>query len=75
LDAWPTERYCLYSADSAGRVYRGEIDHNPWPLQPAAAEVQVNTLGDWLGIEMQGQPQTLHFAKSLDVHAWLVDRA
>lgn len=74
LDSWLTDRYCLYSADGAGHVYRGEIDHEPWPLQGAAAEVQVNTLGDWLGIEMKGQPQTLNFAKSLDVHAWLVER-
>ena len=74
LDSWLTERYCLYSADDAGHVYRGEIDHEHWPLQRAAAEVHVNTLGDWLGIEMQGEPQTLHFAKSLDVHAWLVGR-
>jgi uncharacterized protein YqjF (DUF2071 family) len=74
LDTWLTERYCLYSADSAGRVYRGEIDHETWPLQRANGQVRVNTLGEWLGIEMQGQPQTLHFAKSLDVHAWLVER-
>lgn len=74
LDAWLTERYCLYSTDGAGHLYRGEIDHEPWPLQRAAAEVHGNTLGDWLGIEMQGQPRTLYFAKSLDVHAWLVDR-
>ena len=74
LDSWLTERYCLYSADDAGHVYRGEIDHEHWPLQRAAAEVHVNTLGDWLGIEMNGEPQTLHFAKSLDVHAWLVGR-
>jgi uncharacterized protein YqjF (DUF2071 family) len=72
LDAWLTERYCLYSADTAGHVYRGEIDHEPWPLQHAVADVAANTLGDWLGIEMKGQPQTLHFARSLDVHAWSV---
>jgi uncharacterized protein YqjF (DUF2071 family) len=73
LESWLTERYCLYAADSAGRVYRGEIDHQPWPLQKAAAEIQTNTLGDWLGIEMTGQPETLHFAKYLDVRAWLVE--
>jgi hypothetical protein len=74
LDSWLTDRYCLYSADREGRVYRGDIDHHPWPLQPAAAEVRVNTLGDWLGIKMDREPDTLHFAKSLDVHAWLVER-
>src|SRR4051812_13232319 len=48
LESWLTERYCLYTADRAGNVYRGEIDHEPWPLQPAIAEVTANTLGDWL---------------------------
>ncbi len=74
LEHWLTERYCLYSADKRGRIYRGEIAHTPWPLQPAAAEFRKNTLGDWLGIAMQGPPETLHFAKELDVRAWLVQR-
>lgn len=74
LDSWLTERYCLYAADAAGHVYRGGIDHEPWPLQRAQARIRVNTLGDWLGIGMHGPPATLHFAKTLDVHAWLVER-
>lgn len=74
LDSWLTDRYCLYAADAAGHLYRGEIDHEPWPLQPAAAEIRINTLGGWLGIEMQGRPQTLHFARTLDVRAWPVER-
>ena len=74
LESWLTERYCLYAADAAGRLYRGEIDHQPWPLQQASAEVQVNTLGDWLRIEMRAEPDTLHFVKSLAVKAWLVER-
>jgi uncharacterized protein YqjF (DUF2071 family) len=72
LDAWLTERYCLYSADARGRIYRGEIDHQAWPLQPAEAVLQVNTLGDWLGIELADSPVALHFAKSLDVRAWMI---
>ena len=75
LDSWLTERYCLYTADGAGRLYRGEIDHQPWPLQKAVAEVHANTLGEWLGIEMRGQPEILHFAKSLDVRAWSIELA
>jgi len=74
LEDWLTARYCLYSADSSGRLYRGEIDHEPWPLQQAEADVQTNTLGAWLGIEMHGKPELLHFAKSLDVKAWIVER-
>ncbi len=74
LDFWLTERYCLYSADPAGNIYRGDIDHGLWPLQAAEAEVQGNTLGESLGIEMKGPPATLHFARSLDVRAWMVER-
>jgi len=72
LDSFLTDRYCLYSADETGTVYRGEIDHAPWPLQQAEAEVRVNTLGDWLRIPLEGKPQTVHFARALDVHAWLI---
>jgi uncharacterized protein len=73
LDSWLTDRYCLYAADEAGHLYRSDIDHNPWPLQPATAEILVNTLGNSLGIDMNRAPDTLHFAKSLDVHAWLLE--
>ena len=72
LDSWLTDRYCLYSADGAGNTYRGEIDHPPWPLQKAEAAVHINTLGDALGISMPQQPAALHFAKSLDVKAWVI---
>ena len=72
LDDWLTARYCLYSADHAGAIFRGEIDHAPWPLQRAEADIRVNTLGQWLGIPMDGAPETLHFAKSLDVRAWRI---
>ena len=74
LDAWLTERYCLYSADTVGRTYRGEIDNQPWPLQRATATIHMNTLGDWLGIELKPPPAVLHFAKSLDVRAWNLTR-
>ena len=74
LDRWLTERYCLYSADASGRTFRGEIDHAAWPLQKARAEIRVNTLGDWLGIPLHGEPETLHFARSLDVRAWMIQQ-
>jgi uncharacterized protein YqjF (DUF2071 family) len=74
LEHWLTARFCLYSADPAGGIYRGEIDHQPWPLQQAEADIDRNTLGAWLGIELNGKPDLLHFAKSLDVKAWMVER-
>jgi uncharacterized protein YqjF (DUF2071 family) len=70
LDHWMTERYSLYSASPRGDVFRGDIEHAPWPLQPAAAVVRRNTMVDWLGIKLPDTPPMLHFAKFLDVQAW-----
>ena len=72
LDSWLTDRFRLYSADASGKIYRGEIDHRPWPLQKAESTIEANSLGDGLGIKMEGPPVALHFAKSLDVRAWMV---
>jgi len=73
LEHWLTERYCLYAANRRGRVWRGEIDHAPWPLQPAEAEIVHNTMAAPLGLRLQGAP-LLHFARRLDVVAWGLER-
>ena len=69
LEFFLTERYCLYHVDPLGRPSRLEIHHAPWPLQPARAEIELNTMAAPLGINLQGAP-LLHFAKRLDVVAW-----
>jgi uncharacterized protein YqjF (DUF2071 family) len=70
LDAWLTERYALYAADRLGRVFRGDIHHVPWPLQPAEAEIAVNTVCDAHGFALPDTSPLLHFARRLDVLAW-----
>lgn len=70
IEEWLTERYCLYSADGRGRVYRGEIHHRPWLLQPAEAEFEENGVADKHGIALPGAPDLLHFAGELKVVAW-----
>jgi uncharacterized protein YqjF (DUF2071 family) len=70
LDTWLTERYALYTTDPLGRVLRGDIHHLPWPLQPAEAEIDLNTVGDAHGIMLPAEPPLLHFARRLDVLAW-----
>ncbi len=74
LESWLTERYCLYSADRAGRLYRGEIHHQRWPLQRAELELEVNTMTQGIGLELRDPPTLLHFARELPVVAWLIDR-
>jgi uncharacterized protein YqjF (DUF2071 family) len=73
IDHWLTERYCLYAADHQGRVYRGDIHHQPWPLQPASAEIQVNTMTEPLGIALPRTTPLLHFARRIDAVAWSVE--
>lgn len=74
LEEFLTERYCLYSANAAGELFRGDIHHEPWPLQPAEARVSVNTLADSLGVSLQGVEPLAHFARNLQVIAWNLQR-
>jgi hypothetical protein len=70
LDHWLTERYCLYAVDARGRLSRGEINHAPWPLQPADAAIERNTMAAAAGIELPPRAPLLHFARRLDVRIW-----
>jgi uncharacterized protein len=71
LESFFTDRYCLYSWSRAGRLFRGEIHHNPWALQPAEADIELNTMTAPLGINTSalGRP-LLHYSKRMDVVAW-----
>jgi uncharacterized protein len=74
LDHWLTERYCLYAADRHGQVWRGDIHHARWPLQPAEAEVSVNTMTHQIGLALPDTPPLLHFARRQDVVGWTPER-
>ena len=73
LEQFLTERYCLYAVE-AGRVYRAEIHHVPWPLQPAKATISTNTMAKAAGIELPPEPPLLHFARKLEVLVWAPER-
>lgn len=70
LDAWLTERYALYAADAQGQLFRGEIYHEPWPLQACEAEIARNTVCDAHGFTLPAVAPLLHFVRRLDVLAW-----
>jgi uncharacterized protein len=70
LEHFLTERYCLYTTDRAGRISRLEIHHRPWPLQPADAQIAVNTLAAASDLALPAIAPLLHFAKRLDVLTW-----
>jgi uncharacterized protein YqjF (DUF2071 family) len=73
LEYFLTERYCLYTLGEGGEPLRAEIHHPPWPLQPAEAEIAVNTMAP-PGIELPEEPPLLHFAARQDVLLWRTRR-
>lgn len=74
VEHWLTERYCLYSASPSGRLYRAEIHHEPWPLQPADAAVRRNELLHALGITVARPAPLRHFSAGVDIVAWSLER-
>src|SRR5437763_247674 len=66
LEAFLTERYCLYAVDDRGRLHRAEIHHSPWPLRPAEARIELNTMAPER-IELPDEQPLLHFAALHDV--------
>ena len=75
LDYFITERYCLYSANPRNTLYRCEIAHPPWPLQPAVAKVRRNTMTRQLGFDPPDEDPLLHYADFQPVVAWKPVRA
>ncbi|HTB15926.1 MAG TPA: DUF2071 domain-containing protein [Bryobacteraceae bacterium] len=75
LEYWLTERYCFYALDPQGRVIRGEVDHPRWPLQPAEASIETNTMTEPFGIDLPDEPPLLHFSRTLDVILWMPEQA
>ena len=70
LERWLTERYCLYTAVPGKGVYRGDIHHVQWPLQPAELEVSTDTMAISHGIRLPEIPPLLHYANRQEVLIW-----
>ena len=70
LDHWLTERYCLYAVDRVGRLYRTEVHHAPWALQPAEVKILWNTISTAAGIELPPKPALTAYSRYLDVVVW-----
>ncbi len=75
IEHFLTERYCLYTADSKGRIICCEIHHRSWALQLAEASFFENTMAATAGIALAGaQAELLHFSRRQDVLVWAPER-
>ena len=72
LEHFLTERYCLY-AEHEGELYRADIHHRPWPLQPAHARVDLNTMPPVTLDPAEGPLR--HYSARLDVVIWPLEPA
>jgi len=70
LEFFLTERYALYTMDASHRAYRVDIDHEPWTLRPAVAEIAVNTMAEAARIRLVASAPLLHYAHRQDVATW-----
>lgn len=69
LEHFLTERYCLYAQSRGAGLYRADIHHVPWPLQPARAVIEQNDLLAANGLSVAGDP-LVHYSERLDVAIW-----
>ncbi len=70
LESFLTDRYCLYVQNRQGVVCRGEIHHEPWPLQLAEAEIDINTMVQPYGFDLSSAKPLLHFSSRLTTIEW-----
>jgi uncharacterized protein YqjF (DUF2071 family) len=66
LEWFLMEHYCLYTTDERDRLHRAEIHHEPWPLQPAEAEIELASIAP---VELRGEP-ICWFSPRQDVVIW-----
>lgn len=69
LEHFLTERYSLFSLH-AGVLLRVDVEHEPWTLHPASADVEFNTMAAAAGITLSADaPPHALFSRTLDVWA------
>jgi hypothetical protein len=73
IEHFLTERYRLYTTNSKGQLFKGDIHHVPWPLEQAEAEFDVNLLPKAHGIELPDTAPLLLYARELVVYVWSLE--
>jgi uncharacterized protein YqjF (DUF2071 family) len=70
LEHWLTARYLMYMSDAAGRIFDGEVDHDPWQLRDVEVVVRRNTMTKGLNLDTGLNPPLAHYADLTKVVAW-----
>ncbi len=66
------ERYFLYTLRSGRRIFRGQVYHEPYPLHPAEATVEKQTLTHFFPCKLKA-PEHVLFSHGVDVSVYGLD--
>ena len=69
LEHFLIERYILYST-AGGRLYSGQVHHDPYPVQRAELVRLEESLIAAAGIAVEGPPPLVHYAARVDVRIY-----
>jgi hypothetical protein len=70
LEHWLAERYCFFTVDAHGRILRGDVEHEPWPLHNATPTITENTLLTAANIVPLDDAPLTHASPGVATHAW-----
>ena len=73
LEQFLVERYCLYSQSPNGRLYRCEVQHQPWPLQKAEGTIHADELLAPHGLSTHGVAPHLLYSRGVEVVVWSLE--
>jgi uncharacterized protein YqjF (DUF2071 family) len=74
LEHFLTERYRFYTP-VFGRLFRGDIQHDPWQIAPATASFEANGLFDANGVAPPTSDPHCLYSQGIDVAAGRIRRA
>jgi uncharacterized protein YqjF (DUF2071 family) len=69
LEHWLTERYCFFTADRRGRLFRCQVRHAPWTLQAGECDLERVDMFRQMGLTVPESAPLCHVARPLEVLA------
>lgn len=70
LDSFLHERYSMFVVGHDSTLFRGDVEHGPWPLQGVEVEVRENTLADAAGLSRLGPPARASYSAGVQGRYW-----
>jgi uncharacterized protein YqjF (DUF2071 family) len=67
LEFFLVERYLLFAADRAGRLFAGRVHHTPYQIHPPVVSAYSTTPARQAGFDLAGEPTSLLAARPVDV--------